>query len=154
MDLCFSWRLKHWAMIGSENSQLRFQKDFSANLLFTLSLRSTGYFRYFMSGWVELIICSGNCKYEMEKRRKKTRAERRNENKKPYRSRASLRCQHSHVRSEACWNGGKTLENSFYVFFDYSLEIEFMFIYQKAQHPSLALYLFTFHIFFRLDAVK
>lgn len=29
----------------------------------------------------------------------------------------------------------KALENSFYVLFDYSLEIEFMFIYQKAQHP-------------------
>lgn len=48
----------------------------------------------------------------------------------------------------------KALENSFYVFFDYSLEIEFMFIYQKLQHPLLTCSRFIFFLFRRLDTAK
>lgn len=36
------------------------------------------------------------------------------------------------TRAHVGMAGRETLENSFYVFFDYSLEIEFMFIYQQS----------------------
>lgn len=133
------------------------------NLLFFLFARSTGYFSSisqrsffisFVESWVELIICSGNCKYE-----KRIPTEWRNKNKKLYNLKSSmwvvllLRIRSVHILLAETKK--KALENSFYMYFDYSLEIEFMFIYQKLQHPPLTCSRFIFFVSIALfDAVK